>query len=1278
MANEFVHLHVHSQYSLLDGVSHFGPLFDQVKKMGMDSVALTDHGNMFGAVAFYQQALKAGVKPIVGCEFYVSPTTHTDRESREARQQLHLVLLAKDFEGYLNLCYLSSRAYLDGFYYKPRIDKELLASHKDGLIALSACLSGVVAQYFADNRPNDAYQVADDYAQIMGPDHFYIELMDHGLEEQKKVNQHLVELARKMNLPMVATNDAHYLKRTDDKTQELLMAIGTGKTFADENRFRFDASEFYLKSPQEMIEQFGHIEGAIENTVAIAERCNPVIKFRQDLSEEEQLLPEFSCPDQKTPEQYLRELVEEGLRERYGEITGAVEERYEHEMEIITGMGFVSYFLVVWDFVNFARRNNIPSGCRGSGAGSIVAYALDITELDPLKYKLFFERFLNPERVSMPDFDIDLCQVRRAEVIEYVRDKYGADNVANIITFGTIKARASIRDVGRVMNLPLDLVDRVAKLIPEGPKVTIASALEDCTDLAELYETDPQIKELIDRAKKIEGTVRQPGIHAAGVVVCKKPLIEAIPLYRPPGKDDVTTQYNMVEVEELGLLKIDFLGLKTHTMISDCIRLIEENHGVKVDWKAIGFEDEKAYGVLQRGDGFGVFQVESQGMRDMLRRAMPTNIEDITALIALYRPGSIDFMDSFIDRKHGRESVAYPHPDMEEMLKETFGIMIYQEQVMQVTNVLAGFSLGEADILRRAMSKKKEKVMAEMKVKFLAGAKEKNISEDVAEEVFAMIHKFASYGFNKAHAASYAVLTFRTAWLKGHYPAEFMASLLTAEIRTGASDKLGMYIGVTRDMDLEVLPPDINASQAFFSVVEGKIRFGLAAIKNVGQGPVAHILEERKNGPFQSVQDFFERIDTQKVNTRAVECLIKTGAFDQLEPNRRQLFENRETLLAIGTAQRDMKMRGQTSLFDMMNGDEGEGDSMITLEPFDDWTDREKFNAEKELAGIFLSGHPLDRYAEDLKQYTDTRSMGLQEKKDGDAVRMGGMISDLRQITTKSGDPMAFVQVEDREGKFEVVVFPKVFEKCRAALVLDGPIYVEGKVQVKDPERPAQTLADKVLPLDKLEQMLESGELVNAKKALLPFRLEMQSFASHFAEALPGLKEDEKVQMAGQLVQCREITSSKGEAMAFAELEDPTGRYEVIFFPRVWEKCHSLVVGRAVLFIEGQVNKNSRDGSTKLAAQSAVPLETVRNSRARYVDISLPAEEMEQEHLNELRRLFRRNKGGLAVRLRLSWNGSESVLIEANSRYRVNPSNGFLDDLEALKLPLGKVLLKEK
>jgi DNA polymerase-3 subunit alpha len=1149
-ANEFVHLHVHSQYSLLDGVSHFGPLFEQVKTLGMNTVALTDHGNLFGACAFFQEAQNSGVKPIIGCEVYVSPTRHDDRTSNEAKvgKNLHLVLLAKDYQGYLNLCYLVSKGYLDGFYRRPRIDKELLAQKKDGLIALSACLSGVLAEYFRTGREKQAYAEADDYAQIMGPDHFYVEMMDHGLPEQKTVNQHLLDLAKKTGLPLVATNDSHYLHRRDAKSQDLLIAIGTGKTLEEQNRFHFACDEFYLKSPAEMGQLFGHIDGAISNTVAIAERCNPEIRFRQSL------LPEYKPPNGDTPEAYLRHLVLDGLRHRFGEISDAVQKRYDHEMTIITSMGFVSYFLVVWDFVNFARDKGIPTGCRGSGAGSLVAYALGITELDPIKSKLFFERFLNPERVSMPDFDIDICQVRRPEVIEYVRDKYGSDCVAHIITFGKMLAKQAVRDVGRVLNMPLGNVDAVAKMIPEGPKVTIQKALDESSELKQLYEADPKVKDLIDRARAIEGTVRQPGMHAAGVVVCSKPLIEAVPLYRQAGKEEVITQYNMIEVEELGLLKIDFLGLKNLTIIADCLQIIQKIHGLDIEWEKIGFEDAKTFGVLQRGDGFGVFQVESSGMREMLRRALPSNFEDIVALIALYRPGPLQFMDSFINRKHGREPITYPHPLLEDALKETYGLMIYQEQVMQVASVLAGFSLGQADILRRAMSKKKEKEMAQMRALFVEGAAKKDISEKIADEVFAMIEKFASYGFNKAHAASYAVLTFRTAYLKAHYPAEFMAALLTGEIRQGASDKLGIYIGVAREMGLRVLQPDINLSQALFSVVKGNIRFGLAAIKNVGHAAVDHIVEVReKDGPFQSFQEYCERIDSSKINARAIECLIRAGGFDSLDGTRPQKLAVLPDALEMGSAERRMRDSGQMSLFDGL-GDATTGETInaLAFPDIPDWTQREKLEAEKELAGFFLSGHPLDRFRPDILSFSKTTTSAMSDLKDGDTAEIVGVVTQLRKIMDKRNQAMAFVEIEDFEGKTEAICFARVFE------------------QVED-----------------------------------------------------------------------------------------------ILFPD------------SVVFLKGRVSRRPDDETGKILVDEVVPVEALRRSRAKFLDITLPALEVEDRHLENLRGLFRNHRGPMPVRLRLDCGDEGELVLVADSRFKIAPSDEFLKEFDRLDLPASGVRFAE-
>ncbi|HBF34679.1 TPA: DNA polymerase III subunit alpha [Candidatus Sumerlaeota bacterium] len=1122
----FVHLHVHSQYSLLDGVSHFKPLFNRVKELGMDSIALTDHGNMFGSLNFFKEANASGVRPIIGCEVYVSPSNHKDRTSNQAKIQNHLVLLAKDYTGYLNLCHLVSKGFLEGFYYKPRIDKEMLAAHHEGLIAMSACTGGILCRPFLDKRPKDAYQTADDFAQIMGPDNFYVELMDHGLPDQKIVLPELIALARKMNLPMVATNDSHYLRREDAKTQNILIAIGTNKSENVEGRFHFDGEDYYLKSPEEMAAIFGHVEGAIENTVRISEMCHSEIKLKQ-----KDLIPEYITENGQSPTDFLRDLSIAGLKRHYGDITPAIQERFDYEFGIITQMGFVSYFLVVWDFVNFARRNNIPVGCRGSGAGSIVAYALAITELDPIARKLFFERFLNPERVSMPDFDIDLCQVRRQEVIEYVRNKYGSDNVAQIITFNTMKAKAAVRDVGRVKSIPLNMVDRIAKMIPEGPKVSIESALKDSPELKEAYELDHQVTDILDAARKIEGTVRQPGVHAAGVVVCRKPLIEALPLYKQAGKEDVVTQYNMIEVEEVGLLKVDFLGLKTLTMLQDCVDMVKKLHNISIDWDEVGFDDPKTYELLQRGDGFGVFQVESSGMRDLLRKARPLDLEEITVLIAAYRPGPMQFLETYINRKHKREETIYPHPSLEEPLKETYGLMIYQEQVMQTAQVLAGFSLGAADLLRRAMSKKKKSDMEKYGKDFVAGAEKKGVDPKVAKDVFDMIEQFAQYGFNKAHAASYAVLTYRTAYLKAHYPAEFMASLLTSEIRTGASDKLGPYISVARDMGLEVMQPDINRSQMFFSVVEGNIRFGLAAIKNVGQGCVEHIIQMRdKDGPYTSFTDFCERIDQTCVNGRALECLITCGAFDSLDCGTRpQLLDVLKDALEMGASKRSMKASGQTSLFDLLEAtDTSEAATGLQLRDIPDWPDRERFAKEKELAGMFLSGHPLDRFRIDFRSFGKVTSSGLAEIEDGTQTALLGLVTAKKEITTKNGDLMAFVELEDLEGKVEIVFFPRTYEQSRDIIMVDSMLFVEGKAQKRVDDAQAKILADKAQRLEDLRR---------TKTRFLDILLPWESLEMANLEKLRGLMRD----YAGNIpVRLRVQTVENGEVLIV-----PHARYKV-------------------------------------------------------------------------------------------------------------------------------------
>ena len=1042
----FVHLHLHSPFSLLDGACRFDRLTERARSLGMGAVALTDHGNLFGALQFQKACQGADLKPIIGCEVYVSPTRRDDKTSAEARRNQHFILLAENETGWRNLMRLTTLGYTEGFYYKPRIDKEALAAHAEGLIGLSACLKGVVADYLLADRPDAAARSLDDYVEILGPGNFYVELMDHGLPEQKKVNDGLLELARRRGLPLVATNDCHYLTAADHAIHDVLLCIQTGKTLDDERRLRFDRNEFYMKSPDQMIGLFGHLEGAIENTVALADRCNAVIPTGQ------RLLPKFQPPDGETEESCLDRLAREGLDRRYGgRAPAGHRERLEYELAMIHRMGFDSYFLVVWDFIRFARTKDVPVGPgRGSGAGSLVAYCLEITDLDPIEHGLFFERFLNPERVSMPDFDIDFCPERRGEVIEYVRKKYGERNVAQIITFGSMKAKAAVRDVGRVMGMPIPEVDRVCRMIPGGPGVTLEATLRDNAELRQLADSEPQIRTLLNNARGVEGALRHSSTHAAGVVIADRDLADLIPLYVAPGTTELVTGFTMNEIEEIGLLKMDFLGLKNLTIIEKTVKEVERTKNKKIDWAEVPLDDPATYTLMQSGDAFGLFQLESQGMRELLTQLRPEKFSDVVALISLYRPGPMENIPEFIGRKRGRKKITYDHPKLEPILKETYGLIVYQEQVMQIAQALAGFSLGQADILRRAMGKKKAKEMASQREAFMAGCAANGVGRADAERIFGLIEKFAQYGFNKSHSAAYTVITFRTAYLKAHYPIEFMAQLLSSEIG-GSDDKMGEYFGAAGAMGIRVLPPDINESRSAFAVVGDRIRFGLLAIKNVGAATVDGIVAEReRSGPFESLQDFAARMSAKLLNARAMECMIKCGAFDSFGHNRPSLLGALPGVMEyLGAARRD-ETEAQSSLFDMMSRDEMtalNGD--VRIDFVADWSEFDRLEIEKSLAGYYLSGHPLERFRPDYEAFKLARSSQIKRMANGDPVEWLGLIRSVNVRPQKSdGRSFALVSAEDIEGSVELTVFADAFEKCRE-LVKEGTIvFVKGTVNV--------------------------------------------------------------------------------------------------------------------------------------------------------------------------------------------------------------------------------------
>lgn len=1055
MDKPFVHLHNHTEFSLLDGASRTDRLVARAKEMGMPAVAITDHGTMCGVVDFYKNAVKAGIKPIIGCEVYVAPRSRHEKSTVEGEAYYHLVLLAENDTGYRNLMELVSRANTEGFYYKPRVDRELLREYHEGLIALSACLAGEIPALLLRGDAPGAEALAREYAAIFGPGNYFIELQDHGLAEQKQVNPLLAALAAKLGIGLVATNDIHYIDRQDAESHDVLLCIQTGKTVDDVGRMRFQTNEFYLKSGEEMAALFAAYPEALDNTVRIAARCNVSLEFGK------LFLPEFPIPDGLTADAYLRRLCLEKLPVRYPDAGQTETDRLEYELSIIHQMGFDSYFLIVWDFVNYARREGIAVGPgRGSAAGSIVSYLLGITNIDPLKYGLLFERFLNPERVTMPDIDIDFCYVRRSKIIEYVVKRYGADRVAQIVTFGTMAARAAIRDVGRALNMTYGDVDRIAKLVPGELGITLHRALEVSSELKTIYQSDPEVKKLLDLAISVEGLPRHASTHAAGVVIAKEPLTHYVPLQNST-EGFVTTQYDKDRIEEIGLLKMDLLGLRTLTVISDALVLIKQNRGIDVDIDAIPLADPKTCAMLAAGDTAGVFQVESSGMTNLVKELKPERFEDLIPLVALYRPGPLGsgMVTDFINGRHGRKKVTYLHPLLEPILEDTFGVILYQEQVMQIASVLAGFTLGQADLLRRAMGKKKPEIVAAQRDNFMKGAADRRISPKLAEEIFNLIAHFADYGFNKSHSAAYAVVVYQTAWLKANYPQEYMAALLTSVM--GANDKVGFYIEECRRMGLAVLPPDINASDAGFTVDGTAIRFGLAGVKNVGDNAIAGIVAGRKDGGrYTSIVDFCSRIDMRVVNKRMLESLIKCGAFDSLGWKRSQFLAVLDQAVEVAAARQRDRDSGQLGLF-------GEGDTAgadeIAPPRLDELPQEELLALEKEMTGFYVTGHPLDRYRENMKKYTPVGQLAEGEFGDGQQVRVAGLVAGAKRITTKSGGMMCFVALEDFTGQVEVVVFPRLFDRVNRLLVPDAAVAVVGRLNVG--EETFKVIADDVADL---------------------------------------------------------------------------------------------------------------------------------------------------------------------------------------------------------------------
>ena len=1074
MEKNFTHLHVHTEYSLLDGFSRVKTLVKRAKEKGMTAVAITDHGCMFGAIDFYKAAKAEGIKPIIGCEVYTAPRKLTDKDPNYDKHQGHLVLLAKDMVGYKNLIKIVSKSYVDGFYYKPRTDMDELKKHSQGLIALSACLAGDVPRAIMNGNYDKARKLAMEYRDIFGNGNYYLEIQDHGLPEQKQVNTEVVRLSRELNIQLVATKDVQYVDKDDSKIQDILMCLQMQKTIDDENRMKFPSDEFYLKSREEMEQLFPELEEALDNTNEIAERCNVEFEFHK------YHLPRYDVPDGYTTNGYFRELCQKGLVERYGEdCPEEYKERLEYELNTIENMGYVEYFLIVWDFINFAKQNNIMVGPgRGSAAGSIVAYTLKITDIDPMKYSLLFERFLNPERVSMPDIDIDFCYERREEVIDYVKRKYGEDHVAQIITFGTMGAKIAIRDVARVLNVSYNKADQIAKEIPFELGMTIDKAMDSNPTLVELYESDAEAREVIDISKRLEGTLRHASTHAAGVVIARNPVDEYVPLYKH--QDSITTQFTMTTLEELGLLKMDFLGLRTLTVIRDALDLIELNRDIKgytehIDFSKMEYDDDEVFETLSQGNTLGVFQLESSGMRNFMKQLKPNSFEDIVAGISLFRPGPMDSIPTYIENKNNPEKVTYINDKLRPILEVTYGCLVYQEQVMQVVRDLAGYSYGRSDLVRRAMSKKKMDVMEEERQYFIHGKFDdegnieipgcirNGISEEDANKIFDDMIDFARYAFNKSHAAAYGVLAYETAYLKVHYPVEFMAALMTSIM--GNSDKVVEYIRECNAIGIPVNPPDINKSFSKFSVEGDSIRFGLAAVKNVGVNIIENIVKEREeNGEFKDFVDFAKRLDTKDTNKRVVESLIKCGAFDQISENRATLMAGYESVLESISMDRKKNIQGQISLFDAFPAQVDEAPEMqlsTNLPVVREFSEKERLNMEKEVLGMYLSGHPLSEYKSELDRKTSINMKKINELKEDEKtymklhdreVIMGGMVIAKRIMTTKRNEIMAFITLEDLYGTIEVVVFPQTLKKFNILLNDDSIILIKGAISIDDDE----------------------------------------------------------------------------------------------------------------------------------------------------------------------------------------------------------------------------------
>ena len=1154
--SDFVHLHVHSEFSLLDGANRIKDLPVRAKELGMKAMAITDHGVMFGAIDFYKACIANGIKPIIGCEVYVAPRKRTDKDPNLDSKYNHLILLAKDNEGYKNLTKIVSIGFTEGFYYKPRIDKETLEKYHEGLVCCSACLAGELPQAILKGDMEEAENVANWFKNIFRED-YYLEIQHNGIKEQVLVNQKLIELSRKLNIPLVATNDSHYLRKEDAYNHEILLCIQTGKKITDEDRMKFETDELYIKSPEEMSQYFSGVPEAIENTVKIANKCNVTFEFGHTV------LPNYDVPAEfETHYDYLEKLCDDGIRNRYGENPSQeIIDRKNYELGVIKKMGYVDYFLIVWDYINYAKTQGIPVGPgRGSGAGSIVAYAIEITDIDPIKYALLFERFLNPERISMPDFDIDFCYERRQEVIDYVSRKYGADHVSQIITFGTMSARMVIRDVARVLDVPYAIADKLAKMIPNELHITIKKALEQNKELNEEYENNPETKKLIDIAMALEGMPRQASTHACGIVITKEPVVNYVPLYVRDGM--ISTQYIMTTLEELGLLKMDFLGLRTLTVIQDTIDLVKKDKGIDVEFDST-MNDPKVFKLWQEGNSMGIFQFESQGMTNFMKELKPDCLEDLVAGVSLYRPGPMDQIPRYIANKKDPEHAIYTHPALKPILQVTYGCMVYQEQVMQIVRDLAGYSLGRADLVRRAMGKKKLDVMAKEREIFINGQVDENgnvivpgcvrngIDAESANKIFDEMSEFAKYAFNKSHAACYAVVSYRTAYLKAYYPTEFMAAMLNSFL--GNLDKIPEYIDECRRMNIEILKPDINRSYTKFTVDDGKIRFGLGSIKNVGIAAVDTIVENReKNGEYKSFTDFCERMEGEAVNKKCIESLIKAGAFDNFTQTRSTLMASFEDILDTISGSSKKNIQGQVSMFDFGTTETSASDESdleklkYNYTTLKEYTDQEILSMEKEMLGIYISGHPLEKYRDIIQKQANINTLQIrdaqetsvmeadeitpdklssksQNLQDGQFVKFAGIITSVKKKYTKNNKIMAFVTVEDLYGSVEIIIFENCYMQCSNELIDENIVLVEGRLSVREDEE-TKIVAREIKKLtDNKKQSLNINITNLTEKQKDSLRGALQFFTGDANNMQVQIINGDKTSPAGGLYVTREI-----------------------------------------------------------------------------------------------------------------------------------------------------------